>query len=165
MKLNSLVIIGIVFMSSAGTASAQNLWNMLGPVRNPLGSQLRHASPVAYQVLLGANRTIPPQVRNGGGFGYGVPFGGPAYGFSPYGIAYQQELAAIRSIPPQVKNEWAKQARLASINAMQPQPVYRPNPSPAVSLSVTPTVIAPAVHNGGVIITAPPPSMVIPNGR
>ena len=135
---------------------------MLGPVRNPLGSQLRHASPVAYQVLVGANRTIPPQVRNGGGYGIGVPFGAPGYGFQPYGLAYQQELAAIRSIPPQVKNEWAKQARLGTVQSYAPQPqvVYVPFTVPA-----GPSGGNQPAQNGGLIITAPPPSMTIPNSR
>lgn len=157
MNTLKLVVIGVALLVSANSASAQGWWNMLGPVRNNLGSQFRHASPVGWQVALAMNRSIPPQVKNGGGFyggrgGYGIPYGG---------IGYQQELAYWRSIPPQVKNEWAKQQRLGSINAMQPQVVYAPSPVP-----VAPPV-APTVNNGpgGGVVTAPPPSYVIPNGR
>lgn len=159
------VIMSLVFLASAGSASAQGWWNMLGPVRNTLGSQVRHASPVGYNVLLGINRSIPPQVKNGGGYGivpYGIGgHGSPGFGIPYAGIGYQQELAYWRSIPPQVKNEWAKQQRLASIHAIQPQTAYAPNPVPA-----QPIVIAPTVNNaiGGVIV-APPPSVVIPSGR
>jgi hypothetical protein len=89
-----------------------------------------------------------------------VPFGGPAYG-----LAYQQQLAAIRSIPPQVKNEWAKQARLGTVQPYyapppQVQVVYIPAPAPAV-----PSGLNQPPHNGGLIITAPPPTFVIPNSR
>lgn len=163
MKLKLLVVVGIVLSASAD-ASAQGWWNMLGPVRNPLGSQLRHASPVGYNVLLGVNRSIPPQVKNSGGFGvvpYGVGGNGaPGYGIPYAGIGYQQELAYWRSIPPQVKNEWAKQQRLASINAMQPQTFNAPLPIPTA-----PLVVTPPVNNGGAVLTAPPLSNVIPNGR
>lgn len=163
MKLKLLVVVSIV-MSASTNASAQGWWNILGPVRNQLGSQLRHASPVGYNVLLGINRSVPPQVKNGGGFGmvpYGIGgHGAPGYGIPYAGIGYQQQLAYVRSIPPQVKNEWAKQQRLASINPMPLQTFYAPNPSP-----VAPIVVAPIVINaGGGVITAPPPSNVIPNG-
>jgi hypothetical protein len=163
MNILKLVIVGVVLLASGGSASAQGWWNMLGPVRNNLGSQFRHASPIGWQVALAMNRSIPPQVKNGGGF-YGGQryYGGAGYGIPYAGIAYQQELAAIRSIPPQVKNEWAKQARGASPSFYhQPQVVYAPSPVP-----VAPPV-APIANNvpGGGVVTAPPPSYVIPNGR
>jgi hypothetical protein len=157
-----LVIVCCAILSSGGSASAQGWWNMLGPVRNNLGSQFRHASPVGYQVLLGLNRSIPPQVKNGGGFSaYGVRgYGAPGYGIPYGGIGYQAELAAIRSIPPQVKNEWAKQARLGASPSFlqQPQVVYVPVPVPSGP--------APAGPIGGPgFIPAPGPSSVIPHGR
>ena len=159
------MLVMTVVMLSGSVASAQGWWNMLGPVRNTLGSQFRHASPVGYQVLLAMNRSIPPQVKNRGGFaGYGGYYGVPGYGIPYGGLGYQAELAYWRSIPPQVKNEWAKQQRLGSINAMQPPVVYAPSPVPAAPPVVPP--VGPSVSGtGGGVITAPPPSNVIPNSR
>lgn len=163
MNTFKLVVVGVALLVSANAASAQGWWNMLGPVRNNLGSQFRHASPVGYQVLLAMNRSIPPQVKNGGGF-YGGQryYGGPGYGIPYAGIAYQQELAAIRSIPPQVKNEWARQARLGATPSFAPQPqvVYVPVPVPS-----GPAPSGPIGGNGGGFIPSPGPSSVIPNGR
>lgn len=163
MNILKLVIVGVVLLVGGGSASAQGWWNMLGPVRNNLGSQFRHASPVGYQVLLGMNRSIPPQVKNGGGGFYGGRgyYGVPGYGIPYGGIGYQAELAAIRSIPPQVKNEWAKQARLGATPSFAPQPqvVYVPVPVPSGSVPSGP------IGGNGDFIPSPGPSSVIPNNR
>lgn len=145
------VIVGVCVLAS--DASAQ-WWAPIafGRARNIVGSQIRHASPEAYQVLLGVNRSIPPQYKNGGfaPFVGGVAphYGGGGYGYSPY----QADLAYWRSIPPQVKNEWAKQQRLAAMqvpvqipyappSATQPgAPIPAPNSGPSGGLPFDPTI-------------------------
>ena len=136
------LFVAVLCLAGASSNASAQWWGTLGPVRNVLGSQLRQASPAGYQVLLGINRSVPPQVKNGGGFIPAPYYGRVAhpygYGGNPY--QYQADLAYWRSIPPQVKNEWAKQARLAAMPVAQPyEPAVAPQP-PAAPTGALPPV-------------------------
>jgi hypothetical protein len=157
---------------AATTSSATAGWPAgLGAAyaRRYVGPQIRFGSPWAYSALLAANRSVPPQVKNG--FNRGHDRGS--------GVVWNQDLYIARSMPPEVRNSINRQNGFGGgyghAPPRQPQGqqapvvIYVLPPSPANAGAAQPTVPSAGTPPPGAIPAPPPPSelprIIRPKGR
>jgi hypothetical protein len=145
-KFKMVILVAACLASTTGTASAGWPIGLGGAyVRRYVGPQVRFASPWAYSALLAANRSVPPQVKNG-----------LNNSFSPYrggGAVWNPDLYYARSLPPEVRNRINKENGFGGGYAPPRQPLRQPQPQPPIVIYVLPPASAGAAQP---IVPGPP---------